>query len=114
MGDERHQLGEFEQLAMLAILQVGDGAYAVPVREEIRARADRRVSRGALYTTLQRLEDKGYLTSTMADPSAERGGRPRRYFSVTQQGMAALRHSRRVLLEFWHGLEGRLDEPAGS
>lgn len=114
MTEDRSQLGQFEQLAMLAILQLGDRAYAVPIREEIGERADRSVSRGALYTTLQRLEDKGYLASTMADPAAERGGRPRRYFSVTDEGMEALRHARRVLLSFWRGLEARLDERAGT
>lgn len=101
-------LGEFEHIVLLAVLRLGDGAYAIPIREEIEARTDRAVARGALYTALERLETKGMLGSRMSDPLPERGGRSRRYFAVTPAGLAAMRSSRRSLLRLWQGLEGRL------
>ena len=83
-------LGEFEQMVVLAVLQVGEGAYAVPVRALIESRAKRSVARGALYTALERLEAKGCLRSQMSDPGPERGGRSRRYFTVTPEGLACV------------------------
>jgi len=102
-------LGEFEQIVLLAILRLQDRAYAVPLREEIQARTGRRVARGALYTALDRLEQKRCLRSRMSEPMAERGGRSRRYFTVTPAGMAAIRASRQTLLRLWSGLEGQLE-----
>ena len=81
-------LGEFEQIVLLAILRLKDDAYAIPVREEIEARTGRTVARGALYTALERLESKRCLKSRMSEPLAERGGRSRRYFTVTPAGPA--------------------------
>ena len=101
-------LGEFEQVVLLAILRLQEGAYAIPVRAEIEARTGRRVSRGALYTALDRLEQKRCLRSRMSEPIAERGGRSRRYFTVTAAGLAALRASRVALLRLWSGLEEEL------
>ena len=101
-------LGEFEQIVLLAVLRLGDDAYAIPVREEIVARTGRDVARGALYTALDRLEGKRCLTSRLSEPLAERGGRSRRYYRVTPAGLAALRASRASLLRLWQGLEGRL------
>jgi DNA-binding PadR family transcriptional regulator len=102
-------LGEFEQVVLLAILRLDDGAYAIPVREEIAARTGRAVARGALYTALDRLETKGCLRSRMSEPLAERGGRSRRYYTVTPSGLAALRASRESLLALWKGVESRLE-----
>jgi DNA-binding PadR family transcriptional regulator len=87
-------LGEFEHLVLLAVLRLGEDAYAVPVRSEIEDRGRRAVARGALYTTLDRLEQKGLLRSRLGDPLAERGGRARRYYSVTPRGIASLRAAR--------------------
>jgi PadR family transcriptional regulator PadR len=102
-------LGEFEHIVLLAILRLGEGAYAIPIREEIAERTGRSVARGALYTALERLESKKCLRSRMSEPLPERGGRSRRYFSVTPAGLSALRTSRRSLLSLWHGVEGRLE-----
>ena len=102
-------LGEFEHIVLLAILRLGDHAYAIPIREEIEERTDRDIARGALYTALERLETKKCLRSRMSDPIPERGGRSRRYFSVTATGLAAVRASRRSLLSLWQGMEGRLE-----
>jgi len=102
-------LGEFEQVVLLAVLRLGEHAYAIPIREEIEQRTGRSVARGALYTALERLEGKRCLRSRMSDPLPERGGRSRRYFAVTATGMAAIRASRRNLLKMWQGLESRLE-----
>jgi DNA-binding PadR family transcriptional regulator len=102
-------LGEFEQIVLLAILRLGDDAYAIPIREEIEARTGRAVARGALYTALERLEAKRCLRSRMSAPIAERGGRSRRYFTVTPAGLSALRASRQALLQLWQGLERLLE-----
>ena len=102
-------IGEFEHVVLLAILRLGDNAYAIPIREEIEERTGRTVARGALYTALERLESKRCLRSRMSDPLPERGGRSRRYFTVTPAGMAAIRTSRRSLLKMWQGLESRLE-----
>jgi DNA-binding PadR family transcriptional regulator len=107
MGDL--YLGEFEQVVLLAILRLHDQAYAIPIRQEIETRTGRRVARGALYTALDRLEQKRYLRSRMSEPMAERGGRSRRYFTVTAAGLAAVRASRQTLLGLWRGLEEQLE-----
>jgi len=101
-------LGELEQLLLLVVLRLGEDAYANPIGEELRAAAGRLVSRGALYTALERLEVKGCLRSTMGEPLPQRGGRARRYFTVTATGLRVLRNSRRVLLGLWAGLETKL------
>jgi DNA-binding PadR family transcriptional regulator len=102
-------LGEFEHIVLLAILRLDGDAYAIPIREEIEARTGRSVARGALYTALERLESKRCVRSRMGDPLPERGGRARRYFTVTAAGMASIRASRRSLLRLWQGLEERLE-----
>jgi len=105
----RSYLGEFEHLVLLAILRLGDGAYAPAILEELEARTGRPPSPGSMYVTLDRLEDKGMLRSHLADAKDERGGRPRRYVKVTPLGVRQLRESRSALLELWNGLEGVLE-----
>jgi DNA-binding PadR family transcriptional regulator len=90
-------LGEFEHLVLLAVLRLGEDAYAVPIRAEIEERAGRAVARGALYTTLDRLEQKSLLRSRLGEALAERGGRPRRYYTVTARGRACLRAAREAI-----------------
>jgi PadR family transcriptional regulator, regulatory protein PadR len=104
-------LGEFEEIVLLAVLRLEDEACAIPVREEIVRCTRRRVARGALYTALERLEEKGLLSSRTSAPSPERGGRVRRYFKVTARGLAAVRVSRQARLSLWRGLEARLQKP---
>jgi DNA-binding PadR family transcriptional regulator len=103
-------IGEFEQMVLLAILQLGDKAYAVPIREELATRAHRKITRGALYTTLERLEAKAYLRSRFGDPVPERGGRARRYYAVTTRGVAALRTSHEAFRNLYQGLDAILGE----
>jgi PadR family transcriptional regulator PadR len=99
-------LGEFEQLVLLAVLRAGQGAdaYGVNVHAELEKRARRRVARGAVYMTLDRLEKKGLLASYLTDPTPERGGRAKRCYRVTKPALAALKASRRALMSLWEGL----------
>ena len=98
-------LGEFEHIVLLAIWRLGDKAYGVTIRNEIQERTGREPAPGALYTTLDRLEDKGLLTSTLGDPTPERGGRAKRYVKVSASGMAALNHARQSYMRMWEGLK---------
>jgi PadR family transcriptional regulator, regulatory protein PadR len=102
MGE--HYLGEFEQIVLLAVLRLADDAYGVPIRREIEKRAERKVTVGALYSTLDRLEAKGYVSSWFADPTAERGGRSRRYFRVEPAGVEALGRAREMFDRMWKGV----------
>lgn len=108
MAGKRY-LGEFEQMVLLAALHLGGEAYGVRLAQEIADRSGREVSRGALYVTFDRLEAKGLIASNYGDPSDRRGGRRRRYVSVTPLGLDALRESRAALLGLWEGLEAELD-----
>jgi PadR family transcriptional regulator, regulatory protein PadR len=91
------RLGEVEQLVLLAVLRLGAPAYAVPIRELIRARGGVDLARGSIYVTLDRLERKGYLSSSLSEPLAEPGGKARRLFEVSPAGVAALRAARRAV-----------------
>ena len=105
-------LGEFEQLLLLAVLRLDADAYGLDIARELEVRAGRSVSRGALYTSLDRLEDKGLLKWKSAIGCDARGGLPRRLYSVTPAGVAALRECRSTLQRMWRGLEHVLKEPA--
>lgn len=102
-------VGEFEQMVLLSIMRLGDDAYGLAIRDELTDVAGRTPSSGALYTTLDRLEQKGLIASRAGEGSRERGGRPRRYVRVTAEGRELLSHSRSTLLALWSGLEGALD-----
>lgn len=97
-------LGEFEQLVLLAILRLGDQAYGVTIRAELADRADRTITPGALYTALERLETKGLITSRMGDPTPRRGGRAKRYVTVTVAGRQALTRAVRAYERLLDGL----------
>lgn len=110
MGD-RGFLGEFEQMILLAALRLEDEAYGVRLMEELEETVGRRVSRGSVYVTLDRLEEKGWLESSLSESRSERGGRPRRVVRVTPEGREQLRRSREALLALWDGVEGALETP---
>ncbi|MGD2070157.1 MAG: PadR family transcriptional regulator [Gemmatimonadota bacterium] len=101
--------GEFEQMVLLSIMRLGERAYGVAVKDEMESVTGRSPSSGALYTTLDRMEKKGFLESRAGDSSSERGGRPRRYLRLTPAGRELLTRSRSALLALWDGLEGALD-----
>lgn len=103
----RDLLGEFEQIVLLAILRIGENAYGVPIRSEIEKRTKREISIGALYSTLDRLENKGFVSSSFSEPRPERGGRARRYFRVEARGVKALERTREALITMWDGVDLR-------
>ena len=105
-------LGEFEHLLLLTVLRLGSTAHGVEIARELEARAGRRVSRGALYTSLDRLENKGVLRWTVVAGTPARDGIPRRLYTVTPAGLATLRASREVLRRMWQGLDRVLKEPS--
>jgi len=98
-------LGEFEQVCLLAILRLGEDAYGVTIRNEIEHCTGREPAPGALYTTLDRLEEKGLVRSQMGDPTPERGGRAKRYFAVSGKGVKAVTHAMRNYQRLLEGLE---------
>ena len=110
MASRPPYIGELEQLVLLAILQCGDDAYTVSVRSLLIERSGRRLARGALYTSLERLEAKQLVSSRLGEPLAIRGGRARRYFTVTAAGLDALRQARRAITELSQGLETLLEK----
>jgi DNA-binding PadR family transcriptional regulator len=105
------KLGEFELLVLMSILRQDEAPYANRVREDLEEHAGRSVTRGALYRTIDRLTEKGFLRWEM-EPSEvpERGGHPRRRLLVTDAGRDAVRATRDVLLHFFDGVRTRLDE----
>jgi PadR family transcriptional regulator, regulatory protein PadR len=105
----RFQLGEFEQRVLLAILRCSNQSTAVDVRRELERVLEREVSRGAFYTTLERLEAKGLLTWTMRR-RASGSDLPERLLDVTREGLTELRAARRSMLEMWRGLEAIFDK----
>ncbi len=105
-------LGEFEQMVLLAMLQKGEQAFALAIIHELDQRAERRVDRGALYKTLDRMEAKGLVSWTVEPATPERGGHRRRLFEVTPAGIQALKASRRALFNLWDGLDSVLGDQA--
>ena len=110
----REALGEFEQLVLLAIIRLGaagaEGIYGVPIVDEIERRTRRHVARAAVYIALRRLELKGLVSTWMAEPTPERGGKSRRCVKITRAGLKALRESREAVDRMWHGLDPRLEK----
>jgi PadR family transcriptional regulator, regulatory protein PadR len=98
-------MGEFEQLVLLALLRLDNDAYGMEVREEIERRTGREVSYGAVYTTLDRLEQKGHVAHRMGEATPERGGRARKYFKVLPEGRDALRETQQALTVMREGLQ---------
>jgi DNA-binding PadR family transcriptional regulator len=109
MSKGKH-LGELEQLVLLAVLRLKDEAYGLQVLKEMTERADRQVAPGALYAVFDRLEGKGALVSRFGDPVPGRGGKPRRYMTVTPEGIAALQKARTA----WDALADGLGEVLGG
>ena len=100
----RHLLTDFELMILLATLRVGDAAYGVPIAAEIERTGGRRVVVAAVYTALDRLERNGLVSSTIGEPTPERGGRAKRFFQVTPAGMRAIKETQRALMALWNGV----------
>src|SRR4029453_14289612 len=97
----RESLGHFELLVLLALLRQGDEAYGVPIAHAIEHSTGKPVILASVYNTLERLEEKGLVRSTMGHPTAERGGRAKRYFSVTTTGLREIRAAKKALTVLW-------------
>ncbi len=100
----RDLLTDFELMILLAILRVGEHAYGVPIAREIESTGRRSVILGAVYAALDRLERNGLVLSRMGNPSPERGGRAKRYFDVTPEGLKAVKETQRSLVALWKGV----------
>lgn len=99
----RQHLTDFELMILLAVLRIGDEAYGVPIAREIES-TGRAVVVAAIYAALDRLEDNGLVASSYGDPTPERGGRAKRYFSVTPKGLKAVKETQRALVTLWSGI----------
>jgi DNA-binding PadR family transcriptional regulator len=97
-------LGEFELMALLALIRLGEDAYGVPICHEIEKRSGREAALGSVYAALERLEGKGLVTSRLGESTAVRGGRAKRYFRITPQGLHEVRQTQRALVNLWRGL----------
>ncbi len=101
---KRYQLGEFEEIVILAIAILNNKAYSVSIKDEIESRLSRTISFGALHTALKRLENKGYLRSFAGESTEERAGRPRQYFEITGLGKKALQYTRDTRDQLWKAI----------
>ena len=105
----RDYLGSFELMVLLAVMQLDDDAYGVPIARTIEHNTGWPVALGSVYAALDRLQERGLLTSTLGDPTPERGGRAKRFFRVSTKGTQAAEESRRALTALWQNLP----EPEG-
>lgn len=108
----RQTLGEFEHLLLVAVLRLGEGAYGVTMKAEIEEQAGRAVTLGAIYPTMDRLEARGLVTSSMSAPTGGRGGRSRRVFSITPAGVDAAQKAFAVFQSMWDGVQAKPSGPA--
>jgi DNA-binding PadR family transcriptional regulator len=104
MRRRREHLGNFELMVLLALMRLKDEAYGLPILEEIQERIGRHVAAGSVYAALGRLEEKGFVTSRLGEPTAERGGTAKRFFRVTATGGREVQGVRRELVSLWHGI----------
>jgi DNA-binding PadR family transcriptional regulator len=100
----RESLGHFELLVLLALLRQGDEAYGVPIADAIAQSTGKQVILASVYNTLERLEEKGLVRSTVGQPTPERGGRAKRYFSITAAGMREVKAAKKALTVLWRGI----------
>jgi PadR family transcriptional regulator, regulatory protein PadR len=108
----RTALSEFELMVLLAVMRLEKQGYGVPISEEIEIQTGRDVALSSVYAALERLLNKGFATSSMGQPTEERGGRAKQYFQITPEGIQALRNTRTALIKLWSGIpqleEGRV------
>lgn len=101
---DRTYLGEFELMILLAVIHLGDEAYGVPISRELERHRGRDVSLGSVYAALERLESKTLVSSTLGEPTPERGGKAKRYFHITKEGIRQVHETRRVLTRLWQNI----------
>jgi DNA-binding PadR family transcriptional regulator len=100
----RESLGHFELLVLLALLRQGEDAYGVPIARAIEVSTGKPVILASVYNTLERLEEKGLVRSTVGQPTRERGGRAKRYFAITSAGLREVRSAKKALTSLWRGI----------
>jgi PadR family transcriptional regulator PadR len=100
----RESLGHFELLVMLALVRQGEEAYGVPIADAIAQSTGKQVILASVYNTLERLEEKGLVCSTLGQPTPQRGGRAKRYFSITAAGLREVRAAKKALTVLWRGI----------
>jgi DNA-binding PadR family transcriptional regulator len=100
----RGYLGNFELMVMLVLIRLGDDAYGVPISHELEARTGREVALGSVYAALERLEGKGFVSSSLGNPTSARGGRAKRYFRVTAKGLREVRAAQRIFTGLWRSI----------
>ena len=103
MKKRKDTLGGLEEIVLLAVMRLGEKSYGVTIRREIEEKTGRDVSLGAIYPTLDRLEEKGLVRSWKGEPTGERGGRARRHFRLSESGLEVLRRSREAISAMWEG-----------
>lgn len=108
---KQNYLGEFELMVLLTIVRLGEEAYGVPLARELTAMRGRDVAVGSVYAALERLEDKGFISSALGEATPERGGRAKRYFRITQQGLRSVHETREVLNKLWGSLPSPGETP---
>jgi PadR family transcriptional regulator, regulatory protein PadR len=101
---ERAVISDFELIVLLAVMRVGEDAYGVPVAQEIEETTGRTVAVAAVYAALQRLEARALITSALGDPTANRGGRAKRFFRATGKGIKEAREAQRAFVAMWQGI----------
>ena len=102
--EQRFSLGAFDLMIMLALMRLGEPAYGVPISREIEDASGRVVAVATLYAALARLQKRGLISSRLGEPTAERGGRAKRYFRVTARGLREVRDTQRVFTSLWQGI----------
>ena len=105
---QKKTLGELEHVVLLALLRLDSNAYGAAIRQLLQAEIDRDVALGALYSTLERMEKKGLVVSKLGESTAQRGGRPKRFFSVTAEGKSALKQAKQAMDQMWQGVAFKL------
>jgi PadR family transcriptional regulator PadR len=112
---ERGYLGEFELMLLLAVIRLGEEAYGVPISRELEKYRGKDVAVGSVYAALERLEAKGLITSMLGDPTPERGGKAKRFFRITKEGLRQVHETRRVLTRLWQTIpDPKMDVPRES
>lgn len=101
---QRSHLSTFELMVMLALARLGEDAYGVPIAQEIREHSGRDVLLGSVYAALDRLGERGLVSSELGEPTPERGGRAKRYFHLTPKGRRETREAQRTLVNLWRGI----------
>ncbi len=101
---KKTQLGEFEEIVLLTIAVLNEHAYGIAIKKEIEDRINRKVSIGALQTAFKRMEDKGFISSELGEPTQKRGGKRKRYYSITAQGVNTLDEIRSIRAGLWQSI----------